>query len=113
MNSTADTLGQNFGALEEGYRKVSAASKGTSLQGQGARDVFLAISEAGQTLGLSNDALAGSLRAISQIIGTGVVQFDELRSELGNHLPVAMRAAELATGKTGLELRKAIEAGSV
>jgi tape measure domain-containing protein len=113
LRATADKLGVTFTGLEQGYRLVAAAAKGTTLEGQATRDIFLAISEAGSRLGLSSDDVTGALRAISQMMSTGVVQADELRNELGNRIPGVMALAAKAMGLTTLELRKQMEAGAV
>lgn len=113
LRGTADRLGVSFVALEEGYRQVAAASKGTALEGQATREIFTAVTQAMQTLGASSESLQGALRAISQSISSGVVQSEELRGQLSEHLPGAMQIASRATGQTTAALMKQMEAGQV
>lgn len=113
LRATADRVGVSFLSLEEGYRNVAASAKGTALEGDAMRKVFLAITEAGQQLGLSSESVKGALVAISQMASTGTVQLDELRQQLGNHIPGVMTIAAKAMNMTTAEFRKQVEAGNV
>ena len=79
----ADRLGQDVINLTDRYIKFSAAAKGTVLQGQAARDIFIGVSEAVTALGLSADDGNAALLALQQIISKGKVNAEELRQQFG------------------------------
>ena len=54
------------------------------------QEIFLGIAEAGVAMRNSNDQLNRSFAAVSQIIGKGSVQMEELRQQLGEQLPPAI-----------------------
>ena len=113
LRKAADELGQSFVSLSGSYAKFSAASRGTALEGQGTRDVFLAVSKASTVLGMSADQTSGALNAIQQMISKGTVQSEELRGQLGERLPGAFQIAARAMGVTTVELSKMLEQGEV
>lgn len=113
LREAADKLGVRFDSLEGGYRKIAASAKGSSLEGDAARQIFLDIAQAQQVLGASSEDVSGAMRALSQMISTGVVQADELRNELGNSLPGVMNLAAKSMGMTTQEFRKLQETGGV
>lgn len=109
----ADRLGLNLSALARQYSQLSAASRGTKLEGQATKDIFIAISEASTVLGLSMDETRGALRAIDQMISKGNVQAEELRGQLGERLPGAFQIAARAMGVTTRELNEMLVNGEV
>lgn len=113
VRQQAQRLGVDFGSLAEGYKQVAAAARGTTLEGQKSRAIFLAIAEAGSVYKLSATQVEGALRAVSQMISTGVVQADEFKQQLANHLPGASQIAARALGVTTAEFFKMMEAGQL
>lgn len=113
IRNVAASLGQEFYSLTDSYKFVAAAAKDTTLEGEHARDIFLAVSEAGTALGLTNIQVKMSLYAISQMISKGTVNAEELRQQLGERLPGAYQAMARALGVTTAELSKMLEQGEV
>lgn len=113
IRAEADRLGLGVISLADDYTKLTAASKGTSLEGQKTRDIFSAVSEAGRVLSLSEAEVSGALRAISQMMSKGNVQAEELRGQLGERLPGAFQMAARAMGVTDAQLNKMLENGEV
>ncbi len=113
VRSTARSLGLDLEQVSSSYIKLSAASRGTSLQGEQTRDIFTAVSKAATTLGLSSAEADGALLAVSQIMSKGTVQAEELRGQLGERLPGAFQIAARAMGVSTAELGKMLEAGQV
>ena len=109
-------------SLKEGgkaYAKLLAAGKG-KLELQEIRDTFTAVSEAGTVLGLSQDDMAGGVRAIQQMMSKGKVMAEELTGQLGERIPTAVSAMARAAKDAGLtvngteaELFKMMEQGKV
>lgn len=104
LRQVSDKTGQNFYNLAGGYQQLTASTKGTNLEGKKTRDVFLAVSEAAAVLGLSQDQVDLSIRALGQMASKGQVQMEELKSQLGDHIPGAVQIAARALGVTTKEL---------
>lgn len=113
VRETASNLGLELTSLSRSYVQFMAASRGTSLEGQRARDVFEAVAQASSVLGLSAERQEGALRALAQMMSKGTVQAEELRGQLGDQLPGAFRLAAQAMGVTEGELSKMLERGEV
>ncbi|SFK91965.1 tape measure domain-containing protein [Nitrosomonas aestuarii] len=113
LREEADKLGLQFTSTAEQYAKLTAASKGTALQGQATRDIFLSIAKASTVLGLSADQTGGALTAIEQIISKGKVSAEELRGQLGERLPGAFQIAARAINVTTAELDEMLSRGQL
>lgn len=113
IRNEATRLGLSVTEAANSYALLSAASIGTTLEGQKARDIFSAVSEAAAKLSLSTEQANGALTAIQQIMSKGTVQAEELRGQLGERLPGAFQIAARAMGVTTAELGKMLEQGAV
>ena len=113
LRKEADRLGLSLQSLVGDYANLAAASKGTELQGQGTRDIFIAVNEAARVLGLTAEQRTGALRALEQMISKGNVQAEELRGQLGERLPGAFQIAARAMNVTTEELNDMLERGDV
>lgn len=113
VRKTADDFGQSLGDVSSAYSRFAAATRGTSLEGAGTREVFLGISTAATTLGLSAEQLGGALTAVQQIVSKGKVSAEELRGQLGERLPGAFQIAARSIGVTTTELDRMLAAGEL
>lgn len=113
VRAEVDRLGLSIGPTASEFGKLSAAAIGTTLAGQGVRDIFSAVAEASSVLGLSADQQAGALTALGQIMSKGTVQAEELRGQLGERIPGAFQIMARGLGVTTQELNKMLEQGKV
>jgi tape measure domain-containing protein len=113
VRATADKLGLKIDEAASAYISLSAAAKGTALEGKASRDIFEAVSLAMGKLGKSSADTQGALLAIEQMISKGKVSAEELRGQLGERLPGAFQAAANAMGVTTAELGAMLEKGEV
>jgi tape measure domain-containing protein len=113
LRKTSDELGQSFKDLAPEYVKLAAAAKGTALEGQETRNIFLGLSRASATLGLSNADLEGAFRAVQQMISKGKISSEELRQQLGERLPGTIQIFSKALGVSTKELEKLLEKGEL
>lgn len=113
LREVTHRLGLEFSTTATAYGQFQAAAKGTSIEGQKAKDIFESISKASAVMGLSADQSKGALLALQQMISKGTVQSEELRGQLGERLPGAFQIAAKAMGVTTAELGKMLEAGQV
>ena len=113
VKSEAARLGLSLADASQAYAKLAAASRGTALEGDKARKIFTAVSEAATALQLSSGETSGALYAISQMMSKGTVQAEELRGQLGERLPGAFQLAAKAMGVSTMELGKMLEGGKL
>lgn len=113
LRRTADRLGQSLGVLGDEYSKFTVATKGTNLEGEKTRKIFLAVAEAARVNKISNDDLKGVFTALSQIASKGVVQMEELRQQLGDRLTGAVQIMAAGLGVGTDELFDMTKAGEV
>lgn len=109
----ARTLGLNLFETADAYVQLSAATKGTALEGAQTRDVFEAVAKAMSSLGKSGADTQGALLAVSQMVSKGTVSMEELRGQLGERLPGAFQAAAQAMGLTTKELDALVSSGKL
>lgn len=113
LKAETNRLGLSTLNSASAFARLTASAQGTSIQGQGVRDVFTAISEAASVLRLSTEDTDGVIRAFEQIISKGVVSSEELRLQLGDRLPGAMRLAAESMGMGTAEFQKMLANGEV
>jgi lambda family phage tail tape measure protein len=113
VKQVSDEMGQNFYVIAKQFKSLSAASKGTTLEGKGVHDIFRAITKASASLGLTAYETEGALYAVQQMISKATVQSEELRGQLGERLPGAFRMAAEAMGLTMPQLSKQLELGNI
>jgi len=113
LRNTAEGTGQNMYSLAESYKMLSASTQNTRLEGEKTKDLFVAMTEAASVLGLSSDRVTLAMNAFSQMASKGTVQMEELRGQLGDHLPGAVRIAAEALGVTTSRLMEMMKNGEV
>lgn len=113
IKRVANESGTDVVAVGNAYLGLAASVKGTAVEGQMARDVFLAVSTAMAKAGKSSAETQNALLALQQMAGKGVVSMEEMRQQLGEALPGAFQAAAKGMGITVAELNKLIESGQV
>ncbi|HSW23107.1 MAG TPA: tape measure protein, partial [Burkholderiaceae bacterium] len=113
IRGTSNKLGLETQTLAKSYQSLAASTKGTALEGQATRDVFEAVARAMSTLGKSSAETDRALTAISQIASKGTASMEELRGQLGEALPGAMKAAAAGAGITVEQLVEMVSSGSV
>lgn len=110
---TANRLGLDLLSTAQAYAKLAASTKGTTLEGEATKTMFLGVASAAATMGLSADQVNGVMLALSQIASKGVVSMEELRQQLGERLPGVMKIAADSMGLTVAELNKLVESGNL
>lgn len=113
ISKVAERAGAQVDDLSRMYVRLVAASRGTNLEGEKTRRIFENITVAGQKLGLTNEELAGTLRAVEQIMSKGQVQAEELRGQLGDRLPGAVNIMAESLGVSTAELNKMMKQGKI
>lgn len=109
----AQRLGTEVISSTGAFVSLTAAARGTALEGQATQKIFTAVSEAARVLNLSTADTEGALNALQQMISKGTVQAEELRGQLGERLPGAFSLAAEAMGVTTAQLGDLLQAGKV
>lgn len=113
VRAVSNRLGLELNTTAQSYARFAAAARGTSLEGNGARQIFDAVAKSAAVMGLNVEETQGVLRALEQMMSKGTVQAEELRGQLGDRMPGALQIAARAMGVTTGELSKMVERGEV
>ena len=113
VRNEAQRLGIDVRSASDAYLSLTAAAKGTSIEGEETRKIFVSIANAMGRLGKSSADSEGALRAVQQMLSKGKVSAEELRGQLGERLPGAFQAASRAIGVTTQELDKMLQGGEI
>lgn len=112
ISGEAKRLGLDLVQTSKAFVKLQAAAEGRAPDDK-IKDAFTGIVEAGTVFQLSMDDTVGSIRAIQQMFSKEGIMAEEFKSQLGDRIPIAMRALEKSTGKTAKELIKMMEMGQL
>lgn len=110
---TADELGLSLRTVALQYSRVASASLGTALEGEKTQRLFYNMAEAARVLRLSDEELAGSMKAVTDILSKGTIMAEELKGQLGDRFPGAVGIMATALGVGTAELMKMMEAGEL
>ncbi len=113
IREESERLGLSFQDSAQEYIKFAAAAKNTSIEGEKSRQIFTGMSEAITALKLSTQDASLIYMAMTQMVSKGKVSMEELRRQMGERLPGAIRLAAEGMGMTTAELIKQVEAGNV
>jgi tape measure domain-containing protein len=113
VREQADKVGVSFFELGDAYKRLAASTRGTTLEGAQTREVFVAVTQAARTLGLTSDQTARALAAVAQMASTGKVNMTELRRELGVDMPGAMQALADGAGITTAQINEMSKSGDL
>jgi tape measure domain-containing protein len=109
----AGSFGLDFGLVADGLSRLTVAARGTALEGEQVKKVFLGVAQASAAMSLSADDTAGALRAVEQMISKGKVTAEELRGQLGERLPGAFQLMAKAAGVSTARLDEMLKQGDV
>jgi len=113
VSDTASSLGFKIFDLTGAYANLSAATKGTALEGQATKDVFFAVANGMDALGKSSGQTTSALDAIAKIASNTDASLKTLKSTLDTSLPGAFKATADEMGLTTDELDKLLKTGAV
>lgn len=113
LRGESDRLGVSLQILGQEYGNFAASSKATTLSTKEMQNIFSAVTEASAVLRMDASATKLSFKALSQMMSKGAVQAEELKMQLGDHLPGAVQIMAKALGVTTKELNKMMEQGEL
>lgn len=110
-------LSQKYGLyvndLVGNFAKFTAAATNANMSMKDQQLLFESLSRASTGFGLSADETNGVFLAVTQMMGKGKIQAEELRGQLGERMPIAMQAMARAAGTTVAGLDKIMKAGKL
>ena len=113
IRERAQYLGLDLETAAQSFAKFSGAARGTSLEGQGVKDIFDGVAKAATTMHLSAEQADGTFLALQQMLSKGKVSAEELNGQLGERFPGALGIASRAMGVTQAELMKMMQNGQL
>lgn len=113
LDKTINDLSLDMTGAYQGFQTLSGSMIGTALQGQATLDIFDGISTAARVMNLTGEQTQGTFLAVSQIASKGVVSMEELRQQLSERIPGAMKIAADAMGMGLPEFNKLVESGKL
>lgn len=113
LKNTADTLGRDIQSMTSGFNRIAIAARSAGFNAAETKEIFMAASEASAAVSLDQQRTGLVMLAFSQIMSKGRVSMEEMSRQLGENLPIALKAMENATGNTTEELIKMIESGKL
>lgn len=99
----AEQYGIEIKGLTKNFTEFWVASKG-KLEAEQIKGIFTSISKSVAVMGLSVEQQDSAFLALQQMMSKGTVQAEELKKQLGNALPGAIKAATMAYQKLHPEL---------
>lgn len=99
--------------LTGSYSKFTAAATMSGIALKDQHKIFEALSRATVNYGLSAEESNGVFLALSQMMGKGTIQAQELKLQMGEKLPVAIQAMAKAAGVSVAAMGKMMEQGKL
>lgn len=104
--------GRNMRDVAPQFNSILASAQG-AIGNQGTQDLFRGVMKYGTVMGLDQEAMKGSLRAISQMFSKDKIQAEEAQGQLAERLPAAMQLLAQANGTDVKGLREQMQKGSL
>jgi tape measure domain-containing protein len=109
----ADRLGFSLNELGSEWSKFAVAAQASNFSMGEARKIFLSVAGAGRVLKLDTQSMSQTFVALTQMMSKGTIQMEELRQQLGEHIPGAFSMMAKAAGVSSSELVKMMEKGQL
>jgi tape measure domain-containing protein len=111
LKGVSKELGLELRPTVDSFAKLNASVKGTAMEGEPVRRVFVSLVGAMTRMGSSSERIQLALDAVGQMISKVVVNADDLRQQLGDHLYGAMKRTADAMGLSVVKLNEMMASG--
>ena len=112
LEQLTEEQGRNMRDVAPQFNSILASAQG-AIGNQGTQDLFRGVMKYGTVMGLDQEAMKGSLRAISQMFSKDKIQAEEAQGQLAERLPAAMQLLAKANGTDVKGLREQMQKGSL
>lgn len=113
LNRIIDDMKLPLIETTEGFSKLNATMMGSKLAGEETRKIFEGVSIASTAMHLSAEDQKLVFLALSQMMSKGTVSAEELRGQLAERLPGALKLAADAMGVTQAQFQAMMKDGDV
>lgn len=113
VTKEADRLGFSLQTLAGEWSKFAVSAQASNFSMGQTRKIFTSVSEAGRVLKLDSQRMELAFTALTQMMSKGTIQMEELRQQLGEHIPGAFALMSEAAGVSTAELTKMMEKGQL
>ena len=111
VKELSQKYGQDLIVLTHEYAQFTAAADGCGMSLENQRVLYEALVRAAATFHMSEDKTRDMMVAVTQMMSKGKITAEELRRQLGNHLPGAFNLMAKAAGVSTGELEKMMKNG--
>lgn len=98
VKDLSNKIGMDYRQVAPAYTKMLASGQTSGMSTESVQNIFKGVSEYGRVMGLDNESMKGSMKAIEQMMNKGQVMSEELKSQLAERMPGAMSAMAEAAG---------------
>lgn len=112
IRAETDRLALSLLEGAKGYARLANAAKGTKLEGEATRQIFIGLNTVTRALRLSQEEYGRVLNQVTQIIAKGKIQTEELMTLAESGIPIYSMLAK-SMGVSGEALSKMLEQGKV
>lgn len=109
LNTSFQSSGFSIGTVADGFTRIAAA--GVDLEKT--ERLVNALGNSVAAFGGSSDVLDRAIIGFSQVAGKGTLQMEELRQQIGEAVPIALRLMAAEAGKSVPEFVKMVSKGMV
>lgn len=118
LRQLSDRLGVFMGDVTKGYTSLAANTRSAGVDDTSTKKMFESILSYSRTLNLGKGDVDGVLRGLSQMVGKGKLQSEEVRQQVGERLPgfipAAAKSLGFGEGEEGTsKFYKELEAGNL
>lgn len=111
VKELSQKYGQDLIVLTHEYAQFTAAADGCGMSLENQRVLYEALVRAAATFHMSEDKTRDMMVAVTQMMSKGKITAEELRRQLGNHLPGAFNLMAKAAGVSTGQLEKMMKNG--
>lgn len=112
VKELSQKYGQDLIVLTHEYAQFTAAADGCGMSLENQRVLYEALVRAAATFHMSEEKTRDMMVAVTQMMSKGKITAEELRRQLGNHLPGAFNLMAKAAGVSTGELEKMMKNGN-
>lgn len=114
VRNLGNKIGFDYRSQANPYMKMAAAGTTAGMGTEQVQDIFRSMAEYGRVMGLNDEDMKGSMRAVEQMLNKGQVYAEELKMQLGEKFPAAIQLmAEAVAGGDTEKLFDMMEKGEV
>lgn len=114
LRNLGNQIGFDYRSQANPYMKMAAAGTTAGMGTEQVQAIFRSMAEYGRVMGLNDEDMKGSMRAVEQMLNKGQVYAEELKMQLGEKFPAAIQLmAEAVAGGDTEKLFEMMEKGEV